>query len=428
MVKRFPLGLVAILPRLAQLLLLGLAVNEARASTMSEPAMLVQHASAALRDHWLPIVTRLGKNEVFTNLLENKFRLDSAARRQILALGREYLDYRRLTTAMEFHAWVDPNDWTVRQFELPLSTDRSIRWHRSEQPSTAWQIDEIKHQLDQTVTAYHGRVQSTLWESATESGLSSEAVMQLATIFAWQIDFDREVRAGNRWSILIEKFYVDGEFSHWGNVQAAMYHLGDDTHTAVRYASGEEVDYFDVEGYSLRGLFLKSPLTFGRITSTFKRRRFHPILKTHRPHLGVDYGAPRGTPVKSVGSGRIVKVGRSSTAGNYLVVRHNSVYRTAYKHLHGWARGIRKGTKVKQGQVIGYVGSTGLATGPHLHFEFYKHGRVVDPLGITFPREKRLAADDHSEFQDHARKVLKDLVMPNTKLAANIRDFLEVQL
>jgi murein DD-endopeptidase MepM/ murein hydrolase activator NlpD len=209
----------------------------------------------------------------------------------------------------------------------------------------------------------------------------------LADIFAWQIDFAREVRAGDRWRILVEQRYAGEKNIGWGNILAAEYEHDGQLHSAalLRDGEGKELGYFAPDGKSLRRMFLKAPLKFGRITSRFQRARFHPILKVARPHRGVDYGAPIGTPVLAVGDGVVVQSGWLGGAGKAIRLRHNSTYQTAYKHLHGFASGIRVGARVRQGQVIGYVGSTGLSTGAHLHFELWERGNYVDPLGRKFP-------------------------------------------
>lgn len=174
-------------------------------------------------------------------------------------------------------------------------------------------------------------------------------------------------------------------------------------HTAfLLRIDGESKGYYSSDGSSLRRMFLKSPIHFARISSRFQKKRFHPILKIHRPHNGVDYAARRGTPVRAVGDGTILLAGRRGGAGNMIKIRHNSTYQTAYLHLQNFAKGIRKGTRVKQGQIIGYVGSTGMSTAPHLHFEFYQNGRFVDPLGRKFPSAEPVAAHLLERFQNEA--------------------------
>ncbi len=249
-----------------------------------------------------------------------------------------------------------------------------------------WTAEKITEPVDIKIMTYAGTVTSSLWESAQRAKMDPNLIAELADIFAWEVDFSREVRVNDRWRLTVEQKLVKGEAIGWGAILAAEYVNGETPYRATLFRlNGEEMGYFSPEGASLRKMFLKSPIRYGRITSKFNMRRFHPILKTRRPHLGVDYGAPVGTPIRAVGDGTIVSAGWSGGGGKVIKLRHNSQYQTAYKHLNGFAKGVRSGARVKQGQVIGYVGNTGLSTGPHLHFEFYNAGRYVDPLKKKFP-------------------------------------------
>jgi murein DD-endopeptidase MepM/ murein hydrolase activator NlpD len=224
------------------------------------------------------------------------------------------------------------------------------------------------------------------------------------------VDFAREVQVNDRWRLSVEQKLVKGQPIGWGAILAAEYINVGESHRATLFRiQGEDHGYFTPEGQSLRKVFLKSPIRYGRITSGFKRRRFHPVLQVYRAHQGVDYGAPTGTPVRSVGDGTVIFAARSGGGGNVVKIRHNATYQTAYKHLHGYAKGIRNGARVKQGQVIGYVGSTGLSTGPHLHFEFYQSGRYIDPLGKKFPSADPVPAEHLTSFKTSAEQLLKTL-------------------
>ena len=249
-----------------------------------------------------------------------------------------------------------------------------------------WVAEKITETVDIKVLTFSGLVTSSLWESAQKAKMDPNLISELADIFAWEVDFSREVRENDRWRLTVEQKLVKGEPVGWGSILAAEYeNAGTPYQAALFRLNGEDIGYFTPEGASLRKMFLKSPIRYGRITSGFSMRRFHPILKTRRPHLGVDYAAPIGTPIRAVGDGTITSAGWNGGGGNVIRLRHNSQYQTIYKHLNGFAKGIRSGAKVKQGQVIGYVGNTGLSTGPHLHFEFYHAGRYVDPLKKKFP-------------------------------------------
>lgn len=266
--------------------------------------------------------------------------------------------------------------------------------------------------------AYQGEIRASLWQSATAAGMDAEPVYALSDIFAWQIDFSREVRPGDSWRVLLNRKYVEGTPLSWEPVIMAEYHSVSGNHyTAIRYPpEGEPAEYYSPEGDNLRGRFLKSPLRYSRISSGFQLRRFHPVLGIHRPHYGVDYAAPTGTPVRAVGDGTITIIGRRGGNGRMIRIRHNAVYETAYKHLSRYASGLRRGSNVQQGDIIGYVGSSGLATGPHLHFEFYENSRFTDPLGRKFPREDPVAPADKDaflQFVQESRRQL-DRLQPST--------------
>jgi murein DD-endopeptidase MepM/ murein hydrolase activator NlpD len=258
---------------------------------------------------------------------------------------------------------------------------------------------------------FSGLVKSSLWESAENAGMNPDLIGELALVFAWQVDFNREVRKNDRWRLIVEQKFAEGKLIGFGSIMAAEYENAGTLFSAVRFPTDDDghFGYFMPDGTNLKRMFLKSPIKFGRITSKFKLVRFHPILRQNRPHNGVDYGAPPGTPVMSVGRGIVEFAGRNGGSGNMVKIRHNSSYNTAYLHLRGFARGIARGTKVEQGQVIGYVGSTGLANGPHLHFAFYENGRYVDPLGRKFPSADPVPARSLADFKTLGTQLLTQL-------------------
>ncbi|MBX3041012.1 MAG: peptidoglycan DD-metalloendopeptidase family protein [Bdellovibrionaceae bacterium] len=274
----------------------------------------------------------------------------------------------------------------------------------------SWVAKKITEQVDLKTVTFSGLVSSSLWESARRAEMDPNLISELADIFGWQVDFSREVRKGDRWRLTVERKLVKGEPIGWGAILAAEYENAGTIYQAALFRlNGEEMGYFDLEGKSLRRMFLKSPIRYGRITSGFNLGRFHPILKVRRPHVGVDYGAPIGTPVRAVGDGTVALAAWSGGGGNVIKIRHNSTYETAYKHLSGYAKNVKKGARVQQGQVIGYVGNTGLSTGPHLHFEFYQGGRFVDPLGRKFPSAEPVPSMHLGEFKESANSLLATL-------------------
>lgn len=273
-----------------------------------------------------------------------------------------------------------------------------------------WEPRLIEEKVDIELVSFSGDVQSSLWESALKAQMDPVLIAELADIFGWEVDFAREVQAGDRWRLTVEKKLVRGMAVGWGSILVAEYeNVGKLYQAFLLRIDDKDQGYYNAEGESLRKMFLKSPLKFARVTSRFNRRRFHPKLKVVRPHNGVDYGAPIGTPVRSVANGTVIMAQFSGGGGNVLKIRHNSTYQTAYKHLNGFAKGVRRGAKVKQGQIVAYTGNTGLSTGPHLHYEFYVNGRYVDPLRQKFPSADPVPSEHKAEFEVQKKVLLASL-------------------
>jgi murein DD-endopeptidase MepM/ murein hydrolase activator NlpD len=255
-----------------------------------------------------------------------------------------------------------------------------------------------------------GVLKTSLWESFLDQGEDPQIALNLADVFAWEIDFVTDPRVGDSYIIIFEELHCEGRKLEIGNVLGAIYVNDGEEHTAFGFPDEDgKFDYYDGEGNSVRRVFLKSPLNYRRISSYFSHRRFHPILKVYRPHYGVDYAAPTGTPIVSIGDGRVVSAGWNGGLGKYVEVRHNNVYSSCYGHLSRYGRGVRRGVRVKQGQVIGYVGATGLATGPHLDFRVKKFGSYVNPLTIEYPRGEPVPENLREKFFAARDLIIKGL-------------------
>ncbi|MEL7340767.1 MAG: peptidoglycan DD-metalloendopeptidase family protein, partial [Bacteroidota bacterium] len=262
--------------------------------------------------------------------------------------------------------------------------------------------------VDTLENSVSGVISTSLYESIIDAGGSPLLVNKLADVYAWAIDFFG-LQAGDCYKLVYDSYQVDGEAAGLGEIKTAVFtHNSHDVY-AFAFDQGEGNEYFDEKGNSLRKTFLKAPLQFSRISSRFSYSRLHPILKIRRPHLGVDYAAPRGTPVYAVGDGTVISIGYSGGAGKMIKIKHNGNFMTAYLHLNGYARGLKKGKSVKQGELIGYVGSTGLSTGPHLDFRFYKNGRPVDPLKIDPPSSKPIDPDCGEEYKARMQQYMQKL-------------------
>jgi len=315
-------------------------------------------------------------------------------------------DLSRLTPGTRFQV-VQTQDKTLKEIQVRFSAVEKLDVKKIENKWTAVIIKEL---VDIQPVSFVGKVENSLWESALDAKMDPYLIVAMSEIFGWEVDFSREVRLGDKWRITAERKLVKGVHVGWGSVLAAEYINSGESHKAVLFRhDGEDVGYYTPQGDSLRKMFLKSPLRFGRVTSRFNKRRFHPKLKRIRPHNGVDYGAPIGTPVRAVADGKVTFSRYNGGGGNTLKLRHNSKYKTAYKHLSRFGKGIRPGVRVKQGQVVAYVGNTGLSTGPHLHYEFFINNRFVDPLKQSFPSADPVAPNLKAEFLKQSKKMVARL-------------------
>lgn len=240
-------------------------------------------------------------------------------------------------------------------------------------------------------------IETSLWDAMKASGSPFELAGALSDIFAWTVDFFG-LKKGDTFRVIYEEKHIGEKSVTVGRIYGASYNSGSYCCYAIPLIQGDTEAYYDADGTSLRKAFLKSPLKFSRITSRFSSGRLHPVLKIVRPHYGVDYAAPVGTPVYSVGDGRVTETGSDGEAGRFVKIRHNSVYSTAYLHLSGYGKGIMPGASVRQGDIIGYVGSSGLSTGPHLDFRFYKNGYPVDPLKVEAPPVEPVLEENKERF------------------------------
>jgi murein DD-endopeptidase MepM/ murein hydrolase activator NlpD len=253
-----------------------------------------------------------------------------------------------------------------------------------------------------------GEIQSSLWNAMKASGLDPMLALNLENVYAWTIDFF-SLQKGDRFRFIYDEIYVDSTSIGINNIYAAQFDYYGKEILAFRFDKNDSVGYYNEKGENLQKEFLKAPLKFSRISSGFSGGRMHPILRIVRPHHGVDYAAPTGTPVMSIGEGTVISKGWAGGGGNTIKVKHNSVYTTVYMHLSRYADGVNQGSRVRQGQVIGYVGSTGLSTGPHLDFRVYKGGSAVNPLTIESPPAKPVDEKYMSEYTLLKDSLLRDL-------------------
>ena len=280
---------------------------------------------------------------------------------------------------------------------------------------------EHKHVIETRVAHAEGTIDSSLFLAANEANISENVIMELAGIFGWDIDFALDIRKGDSFKLLYEEIFRNGEKIKDGEILAAEFINDGDIYRAVRYTNPEtsRTEYYTPEGKSMRKEFLRTPVNFARISSRFTTKRYHPVLHKVRSHKGVDYAAKTGTPIRAAGDGKVIFKGKKGGYGRVVIIQHGSKYTTLYAHLNSYNKKIRVGKKVKQGQTIAYVGKSGLATGPHLHYEFRVNGVHRNPLTVKLPSSGPVPKRHMDDFELTTTPVLAqlDLLTRDTQLA-----------
>lgn len=271
-------------------------------------------------------------------------------------------------------------------------------------------VELLNKKVDYQLASAKATIHASLFEDGTRAGLPEKLILKLADIFAWDIDFALNLREGDQFTVVYEKLFVDGKEFDSGDILSVEFVNQGKVYTAVRFEDNQgNTGYYTPEGNSLRKAFLQTPMDFAKISSHFDLHRKHPILNTIRAHKGVDYSAATGTPIKSTGDGKIIFKGGKNGYGNVVEIEHGQKYSTLYAHLSGFKSGLKTGGSVKQGEVIGYVGSTGLATGPHLHYEFRINGEHVNPLTVKLPHSIPMDATVLAKFKAQTQPLLAQL-------------------
>jgi len=293
--------------------------------------------------------------------------------------------------------WTTNWDNRIQKLEIQISPLAKHTLSRNEEGIFKYELAE--RAADYVPQYANATINNSLFLDGDRAGVPEQVLIELAAIFGWDIDFAMDIRKGDSFSIIYEEIFLDGEKIGNGDILVARFTNQGREITAVRYEDDKgNANYYTPEGLSMRKEFLRNPIDFFRISSRFNLKRKHPIYNTIRAHKGTDYAAPTGTPVKAVGDGRITWASRKGTYGNLIIIKHNNRYETRYAHLNGFNRSTKVGRYVKQGQVIGYVGSTGAATGPHLHYEFRVDGVFRDSLTFKFPKSKSISSSEKAAF------------------------------
>ncbi|RPJ15610.1 MAG: peptidase M23 [Desulfobacteraceae bacterium] len=304
----------------------------------------------------------------------------------------------------------------VHAFNYSINDDLYLNIMRNE---SGFKAEKIEVEYEKRTGKIGGIVKDSLIASIGEGGERLSLALNISDIFAWDIDFTTDLRNGDTFKVIVEELYRDNEFKKYGNIIAVEFTNNGKEYRAYRFEHKGKAGYYDDEGNILRRAFLKAPLSFRRISSRFSRSRLHPILKRYRPHHGIDYAAPQGTPVSAVGDGTVTFSGYQEGYGKFVTIKHHNGYRTCYGHLSSIGKGITPGVKIDQGEVIGYVGSTGLATGPHLHYEMKLNDKPVNPLRISIPTGEPLPEAALAQFGAFRGQLSKRLasITPESILA-----------
>jgi murein DD-endopeptidase MepM/ murein hydrolase activator NlpD len=335
---------------------------------------------------------------------------------RVMRADKGALALKRIMPGQNFTFQIDNGDLQHLVYEIDTLNTLNIRRNNDD----GFVVTSNTREMESHVTNNTATITSSLFLAGQEAGLSDNLIMELAGIFGWDVDFALDIRSGDRFTLVYEELFLDGKKQRDGNIIAAEFNNRGKTYRALRYTDAKGVsDYFSPDGKSMRKAFIRTPVDFTRISSRFGKRR-HPTLNKMKNHHGVDYAAPRGTPIKAAGDGKLTFVGRKGGYGKTVMIQHGGKYGTLYAHMSRIKPGMRRGKKVRQGQTIGYVGSTGRSTGPHLHYEFRVNGVHRNPLRVRLPDAAPIHAKYKTDFLDKSRSLVAKLdELTQTTIALN---------
>ncbi|MBA1201751.1 peptidoglycan DD-metalloendopeptidase family protein [Pseudomonas capeferrum] len=391
--------------------------NGESATAQSNQAQPVAEAKAEAKapDHREVTVAR---GDTLSTLFA-KVGLPSAAVHDVLASSKQAKQFTQLKHGQVLQFDLD-KDGQLNTLNTKVSSLESIRLTRS---TKGYSFDRVISKPIVRTAYAHGIINSSLSASAQRAGLSHSLTMDMARVLGYDVDFAQDIRQGDEFDVVYEQKVMDGKVVGTGNILSARFTNRGKTYTAVRYTNKQgNTSYYTADGNSLRKAFIRTPVDFARISSRFSNGRKHPILNKIRAHKGVDYAAPRGTPIKAAGDGKVLLAGRRGGYGNTVIIQHGNTYKTLYGHMQGFAKGVKNGSNVKQGQIIGYIGTTGLSTGPHLHYEFQVKGVHVDPLSQKVPMADPIAKAERQRFLQLSKPLIARMDQEKaTMLASNKR-------
>jgi murein DD-endopeptidase MepM/ murein hydrolase activator NlpD len=359
----------------------------------------------------------VGKGDTLSTLFA-KVGLPAATVHEVLASNKQAKQFSQLKHGQKLEFELGP-DGQLTNLHSKLNDMESISLTRNDK---GYAFNRITAKPTVRTAYVHGVINSSLSQSAARAGLSHSMTMDMASVFGYDVDFAQDIRQGDEFDVIYEQKVVNGKAVGNGPILSARFTNRGKTYTAVRYTNKQgNSSYYTADGNSMRKAFIRTPVDFARISSKFSMGRKHPILNKIRAHKGVDYAAPRGTPIKAAGDGKVLLAGRRGGYGNTVILQHGNTYTTLYGHMQGFAKGVKTGGTVKQGQVIGYIGTTGLSTGPHLHYEFQVNGVHVDPLGQKLPMADPIAKAERSRFLAQSQPLMARMDQEKATLVASAK-------
>ncbi len=342
---------------------------------------------------YIRVPGKVRRNQFLSEILDD-YGVDYPLINKLIINSGDSFDVRKIKTGNKYTLYLKPG--TENRLEYMVYEHDNINHYILDLRNDP-NVRKIEKPVTTRLRYSSGIIETSLWNTMLDNDLHPMLAIELSEIYAWSVDFFG-LKQGDSFKVIYEEEYIDTVSNGIRRILAASFsHAGSEIYAIPLIQDGEE-SYYDLEGNSLRKAFLKAPLRFSRISSRYSNSRMHPILRIRRPHHGVDYAAPAGTPVLAIGDGRIIMREYQRGGGRIVKIRHNSIYTTAYMHLRAYGKGITLGKYVKQGDIIGYVGSTGLSTGPHLDFRFYKNGHAVDPLKVKAPPVLPVSEDNMEKF------------------------------
>ncbi len=362
---------------------------------------------------WQTVTVKSGDSMA---LIFSRLGLSPSELYRVMSLGKDVKRLKNIKPGQLIHFHIEDNKLSGLEYELNLTKTLSISLAEDK-----FQAEVVEHELDSMVKNASAVINDSLFMAGKRAGMTDNLIMQMVAIYGWDIDFVLDIRKGDSFTLIYEEKYKDGKKVADGPILAAEFNNRGHAIRAIRYAHQDgSIDYYDADGDAMRKAFLRTPVNFTRISSRFNLKRKHPILNKIRAHKGVDYAAPTGTPIKATGDGVVLHAGRKGGYGKTVILRHGGNYSTVYAHLHKYAKGVRNGKRVKQGQVIGYVGKSGLATGPHLHYEFRINGVHRNPLTVDLPHAESIDKKELADFKNSITPMLAELdrITGKTILAA----------